>query len=96
MAMKMPKVSDCEALECSYNAEKKCHALAITVSGLKHAVCDTYFKAAPKGGVPDVTGGVGACKEYDCKFNRSLECNAPSIDVGSHMDHADCKTFAPT
>ncbi len=96
MTMQMPKVSACEVLECSYNTEKKCHAMAITVSGMKDAACDTYFRASSKDGVPDVTGGVGACKEYDCKFNRSLECNAPRIDVGTHTDHADCKTFSPT
>jgi hypothetical protein len=96
MAMQMPKVSDCEVLGCSYNTEKKCHALAITVSGMKHAVCDTYFKTTSKGGAPDWIGGVGACKEYDCRFNSSFECSAPNIHVGAHMDHADCKTFAPT
>ncbi len=32
---------------------------------------------------------------YDCRFNsKSLECNAPSMNVGSHMDHADCRRFA--
>ncbi|MBI4495555.1 MAG: DUF1540 domain-containing protein [Deltaproteobacteria bacterium] len=93
MAKQMPKVLECEVQECSYNKNKVCHAMAITVGGLKHPMCDTFLKSAQKGGVPDMTGGVGACKEDDCKFNRSLECNAPGIHVGTHMDHGDCKTF---
>jgi hypothetical protein len=38
---------------------------------------------------------VGACKESDCFFNKSLECSAPGIDVGLHENHADCITFRP-
>ncbi len=94
MAMTMPKVLDCEVAECSYNKNKECHAMAITVGGTRHPLCDTYLKASQKGGVADMIGAVGACKEDDCRFNRSLECTASGIHVGIHMDHADCKTFA--
>lgn len=95
MAIQMPKVLGCEVQDCSYNKSKECHAMAISVGGMKHPVCDTFVKMPSKGGVLDI-GGVGACKEDDCKYNNSLECNAPGIQVGFHMDHADCKTFAPT
>ncbi|HAM53453.1 MAG TPA: DUF1540 domain-containing protein [Nitrospiraceae bacterium] len=94
MAVMMPKVLDCEVAGCSYNKNKACHAMAITVGSMRHPQCDTYLNATQQGGVPDTTGGVGACKEDDCRFNRSLECTASGIHVGIHMDHADCKTFA--
>jgi len=94
MATSMPKVLDCAVMECSYNRNKECHAMAITVGSGGHPMCDTLIKSSQKGGIMDMTGGVGACKESDCKFNTSLECSASGIHVGLHMDHADCSTFA--
>jgi hypothetical protein len=29
-----------------------------------------------------------------CKFNQSLECSAPDIQVTIHQDHACCKTYS--
>jgi hypothetical protein len=91
--MKMPNVLDCNVQECSYNTNKACHAMAITVGDSNCAMCDTYFKSSQKGGASDITGAVGACKENDCKFNNSLECQAPGIHVSGHMGHADCSTY---
>ncbi len=93
MPMKMPNILDCSVQECSYNTNKACHAMAITVGDTNCAMCDTYFKSSSKGGAQDINGSVGACKENDCKFNNSLECQAPGIHVSSHMGHADCSTF---
>lgn len=95
MAAQTPKVIDCSVTECSYNMNKQCHAIAITVGDSDCAMCDTYYKFSQKGGARDVTGSVGACKEHNCKFNNSLECSAPGIHVSSHQGHADCATFAP-
>ena len=67
--------------------------MAITVGGA-HPICDTFLNVPQKGGVSDMIGGVGACKEDECKFNQLLECTAAGIKVGMHSDHADCKTFA--
>lgn len=92
MAVKMPKILDCVMSDCSYNKNKECHAMAVTVGG-SHPMCDTFFKSSQKGGVMDI-GGVGACKVSDCKFNKALECSASGIHVGVHQDHADCSTFA--
>lgn len=92
MATSMPKVIDCMMMDCSYNRNKECHAMAITVGG-SHPLCDTFMKSSKKGGIEDMLGGVGACKEADCKYNQSLECSASGIHVGIHMDHADCSTF---
>ncbi len=79
---------------CSYNKNDRCHAMAVTIGG-PAPVCDTYLDSAAKGGVPDITGGVGACKIDDCMFNELLECLAKGINVGRHADHAECNTFAP-
>lgn len=94
MTMKMPKITACNVHDCSYNQNKQCHALAITVGGPEVcACCDTYLHTAHKGGAADMTGGVGACKVEKCSFNTSLECGAPGITVGMHQGHADCSTF---
>lgn len=94
MAMKMPKIDTCNVTSCSYNQNQQCHALAITVGGPEAcACCDTYLHSGKKGGVPDMTGSVGACKVDQCSFNNSFECAAPQINVNLHQDHADCATF---
>lgn len=68
--------------------------MAITVGDSRHAACDTFFKSKNKGGVSDITGGVGACKVESCKFNKMLECSATGINVSAHSGHGDCITFA--
>lgn len=67
--------------------------MAITVGDGKHAACDTFYKAKTKGGSPDLTGSVGACKVDNCSFNKEFECSANGIKVGPHSGHADCQTF---
>ena len=74
MAMKMPKITACDVTSWSYNQGKQCHAMAITVGGPEVcACCDTYLSADHRGGVPDMTSGVGACKVEACSFNKSFE-----------------------
>lgn len=94
MAKAMPRILDCEVTSCSYNKSKECHAMAIMVGSGGHPLCDTFTSLSKKGGVADMTGGVGACREDGCRFNDALECSAPGIHVGMHSDHADCRTFA--
>lgn len=91
--MNMPEIRMCDATECYYNKDKQCHANAITV-GSPCPRCDTYIKTAEHN-VPADKGLVGACHESDCKFNQQLSCKAPGIQVGHHVDHADCKTYSP-
>lgn len=94
MAMKMPKVMECEVENCAYNANKGCHALAITVGDPEgEPSCDTFFTAEKPGGVKDMTAGVGACKLGECKFNKDFECSADSITVGWQRGQADCMTY---
>lgn len=90
--MSMPKILSCSVQECAYNNNNQCHTLAITV-GSGHPSCDTFFKAQTKGGSEDMIGGVGACREQDCRFNKALECSAQGISVAPHSGHGDCRTF---
>lgn len=92
MAKEMSKVLGCEATQCIYNKDKKCHTLAITI-GDEEPCCDTFYQAGRKGGVNEVIGGVGACKVDDCKFNNQFECRASGIQVVMNVDHPDCGTF---
>ena len=93
MPMEMPKIQRCSAMECAYNSEGVCHAIAITVGDALHARCDTFFRRELKGGVRDMTGGVGACKMEECWFNKDLECSASSVNIGLQEGHAECMTF---
>lgn len=93
MAMGMPRVTSCSVSECSYNMNNECHTLAITVGDGTHAACDTFVRLQNKGGT-EATGGVGACKAFNCQHNKALECIAAGISVGPHSGHADCKTFS--
>ena len=90
--MDIPRISSCDMTECYFNTKKSCHAAAINV-GSDHPACDTFMSGSKHGGAPDVTGMVGACKVDHCRHNSSLLCSAPSISVGHHMTHADCKTY---
>lgn len=94
--MEMPRVETCQVIECCYNLDQMCHALAITVGGDgAHPKCDTYCDYRTKGGDQAVIAGVGACKVSECEYNQSLECTAPGITVGHAQDQADCLTFEP-
>ena len=94
--MTMPKISECQVKDCSYNKDNDCHALAITVGDEKCPGCDTFMKSGKKGGNPDSHGSVGACKADSCKHNKSLACSADSIQVGlgTHGCHAECRTYS--
>lgn len=97
--MDMPVIQECRVEVCSYNRDRACHALAITVGDttrtVLHARCDTFVEATFKGGESSVTGRVGACKMSDCRHNSDLECQAPGIVVGYRQDEATCLTYAP-
>lgn len=92
--MDMPKVLDCTVSECAYNTNKQCHAMAITVGESPQVpACDTYFEASPHGGVKNLTAGVGACKSFDCSYNKNYECSAPNVHIGMKGSQPDCLTF---
>lgn len=89
----MTEVSNCEAISCSYNIGRKCHAMAITVGGINDHRCDTMcrntFRTRQAG-----LAGVGACKATKCIHNVSLECQADKIRVGVNMEEAECLSFS--
>jgi len=89
----MAKILDCIMTDCSYNRNKMCHTMAITVGGGNCPMCDTYVSISTKGGLLDSLGGVGSCKVQECEFNNSLECRAEGIHVKMHSNHAECATF---
>ncbi len=91
----MVKIMSCDATECSYNADKQCHAFAVTIGGGIDHKCDTFCKMENAGGAPDTTAGVGACKVTSCSHNESLECAAPGIRIGHEGTEVDCLTFSP-
>lgn len=92
--MNMPKVSECEMSECSYNRQGQCHALAITIGNSGTPRCDTFCTSPTEGGEANATAGVGACKTTSCVFNSNLECSAPSIRVSRlSRNEADCATY---
>ena len=90
--MTMPEVRKCTVNDCFYWGDDMCRANAIQVGDDDCPLCDTYVKSGSHGAPADM-GRVGACHTARCRFNTDLSCNAPSIDVGCHTQHADCLTF---
>jgi hypothetical protein len=94
ITIEMPTVDACGATGCAYNVARRCHAQAITVGGGTHPACDTYI-AASKHPQNSNTAGVGACKVEECRHNKNFACEAASIEVSPHGEHADCITYEP-
>ncbi len=92
--MEMPEIRQCEAEDCAYNRDRRCHALAITVGDEGCPCCDTYCEEADEAGDPRATGRVGACHSANCAYNSKLECSAPAIAIGMEHQHPDCATFS--
>jgi len=91
--MDMPKVSKCNAEQCSYNGLHKCHAMAINVGGPEGAMCDTFAQTSAKCAGGSGSGKVGACRITGCQFNDCLECVAPVVEVSLNSDRPFCQTF---
>jgi hypothetical protein len=88
----MSKVLDCDAVDCVYNKEQKCHTMAINVGSME-PMCDTFLKSNKKAGYDDVVGGIGSCKTASCSFNKELECTANGIHMHKIGQHVDCVTY---
>lgn len=93
--MDMPDVQSCDVLECAYNKQRECHAMAITIGDSGTPRCDTFWAKGPSAdaGDPYQKGHVGACHTSQCEYNDRLECNAPSIRVGYQNESPNCLTF---
>jgi hypothetical protein len=92
--MAQARVVRCDAVDCAYNQEASCHALAITVGDRPHPHCGTYLKAKVRGGDDEAAGCVCMCKMDRCRFNQGLRCHAPDIRVGLLAGGAVCTTSA--
>lgn len=95
--LELPVIQACDASECAYNLDSKCHARAVTIGGGSHPACDTFISTERDTGRMHVrnrarTAGVGACKVSGCRHNVDLECEAEGIEVKKHGAHADCNT----
>jgi len=92
--IKMPRVAECAIAECAYNANRTCHAIAITIGDMSQPKCDTFF-VSPKHSGTKISAGVGACKVSACGYNKDFECSAPNIRVAGERNQVRCITFVP-
>ncbi len=91
--LQMPAVSECAVSACSFN-DAGCHAPAVTIAAAGMAAsCATFVDSSARGGIPDITGSVGACARADCVHNTNLACTAKSVRVGAGATASDCLTF---
>lgn len=89
----MPAVEECDAKDCAYNRNQRCHARGITIGDLKHPGCDTFLPAGARTSETMRIAGVGACKVVGCRYNDDLECAADAIRVGHSGNAVTCQTF---
>lgn len=95
----LSEVSACEALNCTYNTNRRCHAPAITVgstigSAVHLPVC-VSFLPDDQHFVPLPVAGVGACRVLACAHNCERSCHAGAIKVAVIGDEPTCATFVP-
>lgn len=95
--MDMPDVQSCDVLECAYNKQRECHAIAITIGDSSTPHCDTFWAkgGSSEAGDPFQKGHVGACHTSQCEYNTRLECKAPAIRVGYQNESPNCLTYEP-
>ena len=91
--MRMPDVTTCGVETCSYNKNRRCHAMAITIGGNGCPECDTLSKKKIEAGDPKTLAGVGACKIASCQHNERLVCTADNVSIGRFADSAACTTY---
>ncbi|MDA8095377.1 MAG: DUF1540 domain-containing protein [Betaproteobacteria bacterium] len=94
LSIDMPIVGVCDATECAYNVDSKCHARAITVGDSLRAGCDTFCSSTDHAKAAQRIAGVGACKARDCKYNEDFECVTDQIRVGHSAAAVNCLTYA--
>ena len=87
-------VSTCDATNCTYNDNHRCHAPAITIGRDALPTCVTFMPDAQHF-TPRPIAGVGACKISACVYNRNRSCHAQAIDVALKESAPTCITFRP-
>jgi hypothetical protein len=88
-------VSSCDATDCTYNTNGRCHAPAITIGSDAVLPACVTFLPDEQHFTPRPIAGVGACKISACVYNRNRSCDAIAIDVALHGDSPGCMTFKP-
>ena len=89
----MTKIISCNVKVCSYNMNNQCHTYGITI-GEEKPICDTFINNDVKGGMDEITGGIGACKVISCKFNNNFECeHHEGIKIKMNESYADCISY---
>ncbi len=86
------QITDCQAIDCSFNHSGKCRTIGINVGG-PEPLCDTFVTASFKGGILNATAKVGACKVQACMHNKLLECGAERIQVILNNEQALCGSY---
>lgn len=92
MSKKGANILECQARDCSYNLDGRCHTIAINVGG-PEPLCDTYVNIGSKVGLFNTMPKVGACKVRNCAHNKSLECIAKGIHVILRDNQALCGLY---
>ena len=87
-----PEVISCQVKGCSFNRDKACHALSISVGG-PHQECDTFDTAENNGHHETGTTSVGVCNVPSCVYNKNNLCQSDGINLAAHENHADCMTY---
>jgi hypothetical protein len=85
-------ILDCQALDCSYNHDGRCHTLGINI-GSPDPLCNTFVDAGIMGGSLEPCAKVGACKEINCAHNESLECMYDGIRVMFRDRRPACASY---
>ncbi len=88
-------VSQCEAVNCTYNQEQQCTAGAIRITFASQlALCDTYTEEPEQ--VKQVrieVGDVSQCDVIDCIYNQGQRCMVEFITVNFSDSMARCATY---
>jgi hypothetical protein len=83
----------CEMADCSYNINRYCHAISITVGDQGQAICGTFCLSAIRGGRESIVACVGACKVEDCIHNSGLLCRRNHITIGCRDEDFYCLSY---
>ena len=93
MTEEMPRIRDCEALDCIYNVVWNCSAPVITVGRQGMPICKMFTTADLRRSDDSVAARVGACDMHMCLRNHELMCNAYAIKVRVREGQPQCLSF---
>lgn len=88
-------VSQCDAMNCTYNQEQQCTAGALRITFASElAQCYTYTEEPERVEVVRIeVGDVSQCDAIDCTYNVGQKCMAETIVVSHPDEPARCATY---